>query len=228
MLVFAPMGNGRGTVASRLIGGGAAWILLGVSFFVSGAAALTYQVCWQRALYGAIGVDTDSVTLIVSAFMLGIGIGGALGGAIADALPRRLVWAYALVEGLLALFGAFSLDIIALVSGWFGTTAGLPATGAGVFALLVVPTTLMGATLPLLTIAFDRRVDNIGRAVGTLYFWNTLGAACACALWPFLLFDYLGLDQAVRLAAAGNFLVACAAVVAMTVLRVSDEPAAAP
>ncbi len=50
------------------------------SFFISGSSALIYQTCWQRSLYGVIGVDIDSITIIVSIFMLGIGIGGMLGG----------------------------------------------------------------------------------------------------------------------------------------------------
>ena len=46
-----------------------------LSFFISGCSALIYQVSWQRALYGLIGVDMDSITIIVSVFMLGTGSG---------------------------------------------------------------------------------------------------------------------------------------------------------
>lgn len=67
-------------------------LLLG-SFFISGCSALIYQVCWQRALYGVIGVDIDSITIIVSVFMLGIGMGGMAGGWLADRRPAcRLRW----------------------------------------------------------------------------------------------------------------------------------------
>ena len=54
-------------------------VLIALTFFASGCAALVYQVVWQRYLFTGLGVDIDSVTLIVSSFMLGIGIGGALG-----------------------------------------------------------------------------------------------------------------------------------------------------
>lgn len=53
--------------------------LIALTFFASGCAALVYQIVWQRYLFTGLGVDIDSVTLIVSSFMLGIGIGGALG-----------------------------------------------------------------------------------------------------------------------------------------------------
>jgi predicted membrane-bound spermidine synthase len=196
-----------------------AWNLLCISFFVSGASALVYQICWQRALFGAVGVDIDSVTLIVSCFMLGIGIGGALGGVLADALPRHRVMVYAAAECMLALFGLFSLSVVQLVSQGVGGSGGLVLTGAAVFAALLIPTILMGVTLPLLTMAFDRQLENIGEAVGTLYFWNTLGAAFAAWLCPFILFDYLTLTQAVQLAAAANMSVALSALILSGVER---------
>lgn len=194
---------------------GRPWILLCISFFVSGASALTYQICWQRALFAAVGVDMDSVTLIVSCFMLGIGIGGAVGGLLADALPAHRIKLYAAAEIMLAGFGLLSLSMVQLVSESIALAGagGLMATGAAVFAVLVLPTTLMGVTLPVLTMAFDRLVKNVGLSVGTLYFWNTLGAAFAAWACPFILFDYLTLNQAVQLAAVGNICVAVTAIV---------------
>jgi len=61
------------------------------SFFLSGVCALVYQVGWQRSLYGIIGVDIDSITIVVSVFMLGIGVGGMLGGWLADAIPGMIM-----------------------------------------------------------------------------------------------------------------------------------------
>ena len=49
-------------------------------FFVSGFAALVYQVVWQRALFAIYGVNIESVTIVVSAFMLGLGLGSFAGG----------------------------------------------------------------------------------------------------------------------------------------------------
>ena len=83
-----------------------------LSFFISGCSALIYQVSWQRALYGLIGVDMDSITIIVSVFMLGIGLGGMLGGWLSDRFPRqRLRW-YAGIELSIALYGGASLWLL--------------------------------------------------------------------------------------------------------------------
>lgn len=188
------------------------WQVLCVSFFVSGCSALIYQVSWQRALFAVVGVDIDSVTVIVSCFMLGIGIGGALGGVLADAFPAHAIRVYAAAELLLAAFGLGSLAFVRQVGDAVTAAgAGIPATGAAVFVLLALPTTCMGVTLPVLTMAFNAALRNIGQSVGTLYFWNTLGAAFAAWACPFLLFDHFTLDAAVRLAAAGNLCVAAAA-----------------
>ena len=53
-------------------------------FFISGFSALIYQVCWQRILFTGFGVDLTSITVIVSVFMAGLGVGAYFGGRIAD------------------------------------------------------------------------------------------------------------------------------------------------
>ena len=61
-----------------------------VLFFISGFPALIYQIVWQRALFTIYGVNIESVTLVVSAFMLGLGLGSLLGGMVSR-IPRLLV-----------------------------------------------------------------------------------------------------------------------------------------
>lgn len=58
---------------------------LAAIFFISGFSALIYQVCWQRLLFTGFGVDLTSITVIVSVFMAGLGVGAYFGGRIADA-----------------------------------------------------------------------------------------------------------------------------------------------
>jgi predicted membrane-bound spermidine synthase len=185
-------------------------LLLAVSFFFSGVAALTYQICWNRALYGAIGVDMDSVTIIVSCFMLGIGIGGALGGVFADAYPNGRLRGYILIEVALSVYGMLSLGIIQSVSNLtlLGGLLGVILTATVTFLVLLIPTVLMGMTLPLLSLAFQQRVGNMGDAVGRLYFANTLGAAAGAFMVPHYVFPVLDLQQSCWLAAGLNLTVA--------------------
>lgn len=189
-------------------------ILLG-SFFLSGICALMYQVSWQRSLYGIIGVDIDSITIIVSVFMLGIGFGGMLGGWLADRAPRRRIQIYAGAELAIALYGFGSLALVDFIGDWL-VTAGGGAVGSawGSLLFLVVPTTLMGMTLPLLTMVFNDWQDSIGVSVGQLYFINTLGAATGAGLVPFILLPLLPVDSVIYIAATGNVLVAALALFA--------------
>lgn len=168
-----------------------------------------YQIGWQRSLYGIIGVDIDSVTVIVSVFMLGIGFGGILGGWIADRAPRRRIHFYAAAEILIAAYGFGSLFLLEYMGNWLIKMGGAAAWGAiASFIFLVAPTTFMGLTLPLLTMAFNDRRKNIGVSVGHLYFFNTLGAAAGAGLVPFFFMPLISLDWVIRLAALGNLAVA--------------------
>src|SRR4030081_3442013 len=77
-------------------------------FFASGIAALIYQVCWQRLLFEAFGVDIESVTIIVSTFMLGLGLGALAGGQLSDRYPGQALALFALIELAIAVFGICS------------------------------------------------------------------------------------------------------------------------
>jgi predicted membrane-bound spermidine synthase len=175
-------------------------------FFVSGIAALIYQVCWQRLLFEAFGVDIESVTIIVSTFMLGLGLGALAGGQLSDRYPGQALALFALIELAIALFGICSPWLIhatgaAAVRGSLGTIAAVN------FLLLLFPTALMGATLPILVRHVMRHYRNIGVSIGLLYFANTLGAACGAALTGMLVLYYLGLTSTIYLAAALNVVV---------------------
>jgi predicted membrane-bound spermidine synthase len=186
---------------------GHAWLI--ALFFVSGVAALIYQVCWQRLLFQTFGVDIESVTIIVSTFMLGLGVGALLGGQLSDRFPDRALAMFALFELAVAVFGVFSPWLIRGV-GAATVRGSLPVIAAVNFVLLLFPTMLMGATLPILVTHVMRHYRSIGVSIGLLYFANTLGAALGAALTGMLVLYYLGLAATICLAAALNLLVSAA------------------
>jgi predicted membrane-bound spermidine synthase len=178
-------------------------------FLVSGCAALVYQICWQRLLFQAFGVDIDSVTIIVSSFMLGLGIGALVGGELADRYPDRTLALFALIELSTAAFGFCSPWLIHAASA-AAVNSPRAVIGAIDFGLLLIPTTLMGATLPILVAHVVRRYRNLGASVGVLYFANTLGAACGAALTGFVALYYIGLTATIYAAAMVNIAVSAA------------------
>lgn len=173
------------------------------SFVVSGFAALVYQVVWQRSLFSLYGIDADSVAIVVTAFMLGLGAGSWAGGRLSrNPLRPVLLW-FAGLEACIAVYGAASLALFRWVG---GQTAG--ANGALTFALsfslVLVPTFAMGATLPLLVAYAVRKTKNVGRSVGTLYFVNTLGSALSAVVAALVLMRHLGQQGSLWVASACN------------------------
>src|SRR6266545_1119360 len=78
-------------------------------FFLSGFPALLYQVVWQRALFTIYGVNIESVTVVVSAFMLGLGLGSLGGGWLSERPGMPLLAVFGIAELGIGLFGVFSL-----------------------------------------------------------------------------------------------------------------------
>jgi predicted membrane-bound spermidine synthase len=135
--------------------------------------------------------------------MLGLGLGSLVGGFVSRDPRRPALLLFGLVELSIAIFGVASLPLFHLVG---NATLGLSplATAIVTFLLVLFPTMLMGGTLPLLVADLVRRFRNVGRAVGILYFVNTLGSALAslaAALW---LMKHLGQSGTVYVAAAMN------------------------
>lgn len=187
-------------------------LLYGV-FFLSGVAALLYQLLWQRALFTIYGTNTESVTIVVAAFMLGLGLGSLAGGELSTRRVMPLPVLFAVFELLIGLYGLFSLDIFAVV-GEATLGASLWMTGLLTFTLVAFPTSLMGATLPILVAFLVREGSNVGESVGSLYFINTLGSAFACFLGAVVLFRELGMTGSVWLAAGLNMAIALVIVAA--------------
>jgi spermidine synthase len=175
-------------------------------FFVSGFPALLYQIVWQRALFTLYGINIQSVTIVVSVFMLGLGLGSLAGGHISERRGIPLLLIFGVVELGTALFGAVSLGIFHGVARFTAGSTTLE-TGLISFVLLLVPTVLMGSTLPILTAHLVRISGNVGRSVGSLYFVNTLGSAAACFAATLTLMYRLGESGTVWLAAAVNAMV---------------------
>ena len=177
-------------------------LLFGV-FVLSGISALIYQMVWQRALLMIFGSNVESVAMVVAAFLMGLGIGSLLGGKVSE-LPRApLVLLFGLAELMIGLYGIVSLRLFAWVDGLLEAPGSL-TVGVLAFALVFLPTLLMGSTLPLLVADQVRSARAVGDAVSWLYFVNTLGAALGAYFAVRWVLPATGLSGAVQLAAGIN------------------------
>jgi spermidine synthase len=200
-------------------------------FFTSGACGLVYQVAWTRELALLLGARAYAVSLVLSIFFLGLGAGSLWGGRLADRARRPLL-IYALFEVLIGLWAVAFLGLMGPAEGvvvaalrafefsWF---SGVLLRGAAAFALLIVPVTLMGATLPLLSrfVTDDPALN--GRRVGALYTLNTLGAMTGCFLAGFVLLQRFGYTRTTLIAAGLNLAIGAAAMLLSRLLPVSGE-----
>jgi len=200
--------------------------LLGAVFFLSGLASLVYQVSWQRLLTIQHGVGAVSIALIVSVYMLGLGLGSLLGAWLADRTSRPY-GLYSLVQLTLGAAGFASFAVIAALG---RVTADLtPVLAfACTFVVLSAPTLLMGMTLPLLTTMVTRLTGDFLCSVSRLYFLNTLGAAAGAVLTSYLLVPLLGLNGCISFAASVDVALACAICLAGPVARRAAPPPLAP
>lgn len=126
---------------------------LGAAFLCSGAAGLIYQVAWQRLLFANFGVDLISVCIIVSTFMLGLGLGALAGGWLGDRFPAATLKFFVLCEVAIGLFGLVSPFLIRALGSWL-SDASFAVSGLANFLLMLIPTFFMGAMLGCSLTAF--------------------------------------------------------------------------
>ncbi|MBV4519095.1 fused MFS/spermidine synthase [Pseudomonas sp. SWRI74] len=180
--------------------------------FVSGAAALVYQVLWIKQLSLVVGVEVYAITTGISAFFAGLALGGLLFGRWADTLRQPLLL-YAGLEVLVAILGVgatFAMSLAASPFAWLEQHVGLLAWVLP-FALVGIPALLMGGTLPVLVRSLATDPLQLGKAGGHLYAANTAGAIAGTLLAAFVLIAALGVRGSALAAAMLNLLAAAGA-----------------
>jgi len=188
-------------------------------FFLSGAAGLAYEVVWARLLGLAFGHTVYAVTTVLAAYMGGLALGSLLLGRWADRVERPLR-SYALLEATVGLYCAATPDLLSGVDALYIALCrtGQPSAPAALAlqfglsaAVLLLPTTLMGATLPVLGRAVVEGHELAASRVGTLYAINTWGAVVGTVGTGLLLLPAVGLRLTVWIGVALNLLVAALA-----------------
>ena len=185
-------------------------LLLGPIFALTGFSALLLQVVWQRVISLHSGVDLSSFVTVVAAFLAGLGVGSLVGGWLADRLgATRSLVAFSLANvgiGLYAWVSVFFFyDVYReLVSGLQSQAS----TFLFNIVVLIVPTVLMGLSLPLVARAVTSRVEDAGPLIGRMYGINTIGAAAGAAVGGWVLLGTFGFVAVTRIAGTLNLVAA--------------------
>jgi spermidine synthase len=194
--------------------------LVFVLFFLSGASSLVYQVVWVRLFTQVFGSTTFAVSTVLTAFMAGLALGSYLFGRLADRHEKSSLLLYGILEGAI---GIYALIVPLLISIMESTYIWIyrvyePSSSIFIFmrfiiclVILLAPTTMMGATLPLISRFIVKHTQTLGQRVGILYGINTAGAVAGCYLAGFVLIGSLGLRRTTLLAVGANALIMVAA-----------------
>ena len=196
--------------------------LVAACFFLSGATGLIYEVLWARMLGLVFGATTLAVSTVLAAFMGGLALGSAIAGR-RGSMVRRPVRAYGLLEIGIALYAlavpflfTFVDNLYAVV--WQHFHPGFFAFSLWRFLLscvmLLLPTTLMGATLPLLSAALLRSAGPSTTSITRLYTRNLAGAICGSIFAGFVLLPILGVRSTIYVAAVINIVIGIASILA--------------
>ncbi len=194
---------------------------LAVLFFLSGAAALVYQVLWLRLMGLVFGVTVHAATTVLASFMSGLAAGSVVAGRFAPRLRRPLKW-FGVAELLIAVAALATEPAIGKVTAlyvslhpWLAAWPGGLTTARflAAWAVLLVPTSLMGASLPLVLKSSLASDQAIGSRFATLYAANTAGAIGGTLLVGFVLIERVGIATSFQIAAATNVLVGIGALV---------------
>jgi spermidine synthase len=195
----------------------AAWAV-GICFFISGATGLIYQNIWVRLMGLFYGNTTLAVSSVIAAFMGGLALGAWLIGAFSDRI-RRPIALYGVLEILIGAYGLASPHVLDLARDYYvGEYAGRAAGTQEIalaqlglcFVCLILPTALMGATLPILSAGLQRVLGDVKKTVGNLYALNTFGAVLGTFLTAFLLLPYIGVTYSIVTAVVANGLIGVA------------------
>ncbi len=199
-------------------------------FFCSGAASLICEVVWFKQLQLVLGSSTVAMGVVVAAFFTGLALGSWRYGLRADRW-RYLLRNYAILELSLGGLSALVTLLLSRWEGWVGPLMAWMGVGSsGAVSVMIVlsvgvlipPTVLMGATLPVLAKYIVRRHSHLAHKIGILYALNTLGAATGCFVVGFVLIGFLGVIQSALVASAIYALIGLS--VALVALRVDKEP----
>ena len=199
-------------------------------FFLSGFAALLYEVVWLRQFAIIFGTSEFALAVVLSAYLAGLSLGASIAGRFVHRV-KRPVLVYAILELVIAGTAiavpiALQFARVVLIEIFGGQVEPTDAGGifqivfiiASTFGIIMVPTGAMGATLPLLTRHAVRNESEVGNRVGLLYAINTLGAVVGILIAAFLFLPAWGMYVTMLFGATVNFLVFVLAVIAVRIV----------
>lgn len=192
-----------------------------ILFLLSGGCALIYEVTWSRMLVTILGGTVFAISTVLTSFMAGLALGSFYGGRLIDRSTNPLR-VYGVLEAGIGLY-AILLPLVLSGMGNLYVHIHRPLSDSFYllilirfilsFIILLIPASLMGATFPVMSRFFVRRLRSLGRGVASLYSANTFGAVVGAFLTGYFLLGAIGVRGSIYVAAGTNLLISGTALV---------------
>jgi spermidine synthase len=178
---------------------------------ISGLCALALEVLWTRALVFFLDNSTHAFTTILTAFLLGIAVGSLVIARFIDTKTKLLAW-FGSIEVLIGISAALAIPILNNSTSVFQSMSGVSVDGmlnwkwmgmrfVKTLSVMLIPTMLMGMTVPLVTKIYARSVERVGTALGSVYSVNTIGGVLGSVAAGFALIPLIGVQHSIMLIA---------------------------
>ena len=186
-------------------------LLIGL-FFVSGLTAMVYEVTWTRILSMVLGSSVYAFATMLTTFLLGLAVGSYLFSFVLKKKKVTIVY-FAVIEISIGILCLFLLPLFNELTYWSYILHSVLANSYSIlqlsrfflcFMVMLAPALLFGATFPLVATLYSRSKERVGRDVGIVYFWNTLGSTFGSFLVGFLFIPLLGIRNSIVLAVLLN------------------------
>ncbi len=184
-----------------------------IIFALSGMTALVYEIVWIRPLALVFGTTIYATSIIIASFLLGLALGSWIGGKYSDRMNNPLRF-YGIVELGIGSYGIMLIPLFSTLPYVYVNIYDITFPDLFLssvlqfmlaFAIILMPTTLMGATLPLVMRSYSESFGKIGKDLGRLYSVNNIGAVAGTLAAGFILLPVLGIKQSIITAALINF-----------------------
>ncbi len=186
--------------------------LIIVIFGLSGMTALIYEIVWIRPLSLIFGTTVFAISIIIAAFLSGLALGSWIAGRYIDKLENPLKY-YGFIEIGIGLFGLMLISLFTVLPSFYLEIYHMTSPNLSLFFVLqfvlafliiLIPTTLMGATMPIILKSYSSEYQKMGRDIGRLYSVNNVGAVLGTIAAGFLLIPFVGIQTSIMLTAIIN------------------------
>ncbi|OGM03012.1 MAG: hypothetical protein A2008_02065 [Candidatus Wallbacteria bacterium GWC2_49_35] len=187
--------------------------ILYLIFFVSGFCGLCYEILWCREFNLILGHTTYATAMVLASFMAGLAAGSWFFGRVADRV-RSAMALYAYLELAIGVYGIFFYRFIEIYKDFYifahpyisSPAAEIAFKLFSSFALIIVPTTLMGATFPVMAKIVLANLEKRGSSIGLIYFFNSAGGALGCFICGFFMLYNFGSELSLNIVTGLNIL----------------------